>query len=153
MNKVKAQESLRLLGRSFPEDAVEVGIRKDCAYLKIDGDERWSVAWTPGDRWFSVDTDAGYSLNYFDEGAPDREVLGILRFHVDVAAAYVRGDYVTKCSRILRVPELHIIVEGGSAVLTMSLCASLRYALRRARACSEVLDSHGRNTDGNGRSK
>lgn len=129
MNKIKVQEALSILGQNISGGAVEVGIRDDCAFLKIESASRWSVIWTPGDRWFSVDTDLGYSLNYFDEGLSDSDAVDVLRFHVGVGAAYVQGAWSSKKSKILRVPELHIKVDGQVAILTMSLAAAVRYAL------------------------
>ncbi|WEK61564.1 MAG: hypothetical protein P0Y60_02020 [Candidatus Microbacterium colombiense] len=114
-----------------PEVAESIEVRGDRAHFRAELNGRWALAQTPGERWFAVDTDQGFSWNRFDEDASASEINMYLDTLVDVARAYVEGRYSLARSPALRAPELQIVTENETAVLTLGLPDLIRRFFRR----------------------
>lgn len=125
---------------SIRPDAVdlssEIGDRDRAAFLRVwqpSRPDRWAVVWTPGDRWFSVDVEGGYSLDHFEDDTPDEDVRELLSRYVDVALAYVRGDMMPERTGRFRVPVVKVPIDGGLVELRLSLLKGFRAALTPMR--------------------
>jgi hypothetical protein len=127
----EVEELLANLRPVDPRITCEMGRRDDTAFLRLEvhAPDRWAVVWTPGDRWFALDTDKRLSDNIFDEGISDDDANKILTLHVAAATAYVRGSYQTRISRIFRFPIFVIPVGDEEVVLRQSLRASVLHVL------------------------
>jgi hypothetical protein len=102
----------------------EIGQRGDAAYLRIctTGEpDRWAVVSSPGDRWFSLEVDGGFSLDHFEEDTPDGDADRRLREYVDAAVQYLRTGAATRRTRIFGIPTLTISTEQGDVMLRKSL--------------------------------
>lgn len=137
MKDSEAAGIFRALRKEGTAAAEEVGVRDGNAYLRVSGNGRWAVAFTPGERWFAVETDLGYSWNRFDEDLSLSDISNTIAFSVDVARAYVDGRYEKKISRIFRIPELIVSAEEGVAFLTRSTRDAISQILRGARNPSQ----------------
>lgn len=129
MKKSEAADIFRSLLREGADRSEEVGVRDGNAYLRVTANGRWAVAFTPGERWFAVETDLGYSWSRFDEDATQSDISRTIAFCVEVARAYADGRYEKKISRLLRIPELAISTEEGVAVLTLAMTDMIRHVL------------------------
>jgi len=110
----------------------ELGVRGDAAYLRIatqQAPSRWAVVWTPGDRWFSMEIDGGFSIDHFEEETTDEDAEGLIRQYVDFAETYVRDGAIDSRSRWLRVPRRLLLTGGAEVVLRRSLIGQLRSVL------------------------
>src|SRR6185437_11521899 len=59
----------------------ELGTRRDFAYLRLSAStepDRWAVVSTPGDRWFALEVDGGFSVLHFEEDTADVDVETLL---------------------------------------------------------------------------
>ncbi|MFK3676208.1 hypothetical protein ACI2IP_00670 [Microbacterium sp. NPDC090218] len=129
-------EALRLLesrAGDLENLHVETGVRDGAAYLRIASNERWSVVYTPGDRWFSVETDQGFSANHFEEDVSVSDVIEILDHQIAIACSYVGGEYEMAKSRFLGVPEIVIRIGETTTVLTLSPLGAVRRIRHRER--------------------
>lgn len=123
---------LRSLRPNLDGVDAEVGTRKGAGYLhmtKTARPERWAVIWSPGDRWFALDVDGGFSLNHFDEELPDDEMRRLLEKYVDVGLTYVHGDSVPTSGGHFRPRVLRVTTEDGDFELRLSVAAALKDAL------------------------
>lgn len=106
-----------------------LGRRGDAAFLRIgsvSAPERWAVVVSPGDRWFSVETPGGFSLDHFDQDLSDQEVRDVLDDFVTVAVSYARsGGVVSRVGR-LGFPALTVKTPHGDRTLRRSLVADIR---------------------------
>jgi hypothetical protein len=115
----------------------DLGIRKGAAFLRMRrtaAPERWAVVWTPGDRWFALDVDGGFSLNRFDEEITDGELQQLLERYVDVGLAYVLGDMAPTSAGLFRARVLRGTTDDGHFDLTQSVAAAVKDAFRVGRS-------------------
>lgn len=138
--QMKATAALAVLQELVKEDRLspETGMRDDSAYARFECDGRWGVVWTPGDRWFAVETDREYSTTHFEEGAQESDIREVLAEQVAIARSYVLGDYAESRSRFLKVPELIVSIRGQNITLTLQIGASFRRLFRGARSSRDV---------------
>jgi hypothetical protein len=115
-NVSEAEKLLRELAASVDIARVEVGTRgqphNTSAYLKLtplSGADDYAVVWTPGDRWFSLEVNGGYSLDVFGEDYEEPEVREILERFLRIATAYIEGRWSRERTRFLHV--VHVVVE------------------------------------------
>ncbi len=120
MNVSEAEELLRELASSVVVARVEVGTRDQpphaSAYLKLtplSGADDYAVVWTPGDRWFSLDVNGGYSLDVFGEDYEEQEVKEILERFLGIATAYIEGRWSRERSRFLHVVHVVVATDDG----------------------------------------
>lgn len=128
-----AMELLRSLRPDADDMLVEIGHRGDAAFLRIwqlARPSRWAVVSTPGDRWFAVEVDGGYSLNHFEEDTREEDVHRLLSTYVGVAMAYLRSDAAAVRVRRFRAPVLNVPNEEGQVELRMSMVAGFKAAMR-----------------------
>jgi hypothetical protein len=134
MDLAQMEELLAMITPS-PPFASERGIRDDVSVLRISKDRssdgRWIVISTPGDRWFSVQTDGGFALNHFEEDTPDDFVADLLGRYVAIGIAYLNGgSYVSRPGRLgLRV--LHVEVDGEAYELRRYIVSEIKSFFRR----------------------
>jgi len=129
-------EFLRGLGSDADGLVVESGERDDEAWLKLVDPARqgrWAVVSTPGDRWFSVETDTGHSLDRFEEDASPDQVRSTLSHFVEVARTYVESETVPVASGWLGITVLSLATSQGEVSLRRSVSAEVRRLLRRGR--------------------
>jgi hypothetical protein len=110
----------------------DIGIRDGAAYLqmkKTGRPDRWAVIWSPGDRWFALDVDGGFSLNHFDEELPDDEVRSLLEKYVEIGLAYVLGVSVPTSAGRFKARVLRVTTEDGDFDLRLNVGAALKDAL------------------------
>lgn len=120
MNVSEAEELLRELASSVVVARVEVGTRDrpphTSAYLKLtplSGADDYAVVWTPGDRWFSLEVNGGYSLDVFGEDCEEPEVKEILERFLGIATAYIEGRWSRERSRFLHVVHVVVATDDG----------------------------------------
>lgn len=129
---------LALLGSVTPDAsryAAEVGIRDGAAYLhavSLAHPTRWCVVSSPGDRWFSVEIDGGYSLDHFEEETSDIDAARLLHAYVDIALAYLDNGATLDRKRSL-FPVARVATGSGAVELRRSLAANLRHLMRGRR--------------------
>jgi hypothetical protein len=136
MDIAGAMETLSSLQPHASDLSVEIGDRRGGAFLRIwqpSRPGRWAVIWSPGDRWFSVEVDGGYTLDYFEEDTPDEEARQLLTTYVGIALSYVRGDMTAERTKRLRAPVVTVPTDDGTATLRLSLLASFKAALAPLR--------------------
>jgi hypothetical protein len=137
---VKTEEALRVLERAlpnWPEIESELGTRRDAAYLRVTNNaapDRWAVVSSPGDRWFSLEIDGGFSLEYFEEDLPDEDVQRLLSRYASLAVVYLRDGATARRSRLFRVPSLVVRTGDGDVVLRRSVAAEVKRLLTFGRA-------------------
>lgn len=122
-------EVLSALAPAEGPQTPELGTRGDVAFLRLASGTaplRWAVVSTPGDRWFSLEVDGGFSLDYFEEGTSDEDGRAILTRYVDYALQYVAGNAVHSRRGSLGIPELELVTERESVRLRRSLWAQIR---------------------------
>lgn len=136
---MRAADALATLASMRPEaDGIksELGQRQHVAYLRISGGspERWAEVNTPGDVWFSLDVEGGFSHNYLEgEDTPDVDVRRILATLVDIAVQYVLSEGMpVESSRILGFPSMTLTTPAGEVVFRRSLVHNLRSIFRRS---------------------
>jgi hypothetical protein len=129
---MRTEGALALLTTLRPEDsdiATELGQRGDAAYLRITlppNPDRFAVVNSPGDRWFSLDVDRGFSLNHFEEDTPDEDVARLFRRYIDVGLGYLRQDPIPIRTRLLRLQVITVSLDEGDVVLGRSLAYHLK---------------------------
>jgi hypothetical protein len=116
-----------------PHIESETGTRDGYAYRKFwrhDSKHNFAVVWSPGDRWFSLDIQGGYSNTHFEEGASDDQVLQRVEALMGLALSYLEGSFEVSRSRFLRLPRVNIAAGQHRMELTLSLSSALKYLLR-----------------------
>lgn len=130
-----ARALLESLKPDAPRYVSEVGVKGDAAYLHVVGQaypERWGVVSSPGDRWFSVEIDGGFSLDHFEEETSDIDAAALLQAYVEIALAYL--DNGAKHDRKRSVfPVARVATGSGVVELRRSLAANLRHLMRGRR--------------------
>lgn len=127
-----AEYAMAVLKSVRPESSEissDFGQRGDAAYLrmwKVTQPERWAVVSSPGDRWFSLDVDGGFSLDYFEEDTPNDEVSRLLHRYVDLALQYLRDGATPYRTGKLGFPSLKMSTYEGAVVLRRSLVTNLK---------------------------
>lgn len=110
----------------------EVGIRNGAAYLHLKQTarpDRWAVIWSPGDRWFALDIDGGFSLNHFEEEMADDDAKRLLEKYVAIGLTYILGDSIPTSTGRFRPRILRVSTEDGDIELTQSVGAALKEAM------------------------
>lgn len=129
-------EVLRSLRPNSDEVKSEIGTRGDAAYLRLNQPERldrWAIISTPGDRWFALDVDGGFSLNHFEEETLDDDARRLLEKYVAIGSAYIlSGTTPTSVGRC-RPRVLRVSTEHGDFELTLSAAAALKEAVGMGR--------------------
>lgn len=114
----------------------EAGVRDGAAFVRVwrrSESDRWAVVRTPGDRWFAVEIDGGYSLDHFEEDASDDDVRELLRRYVDIGLAYVRGDSIPRKTARFRSAVVTISTAQGEVELSLALLPGIKSALKPLR--------------------
>lgn len=117
----------------------ESGVRDGYAFAKVwlrNEPETFAAVWTPGDRWFSLSVEGGFSHDEFDEGSSDVEVESTVRRLFEAAFAYLDGDYNLVRSRLLRLPRIVVSTRQGPIELSLSLSQLFRRILHRDHVAS-----------------
>lgn len=133
----RARNILDELLPTAPDIVAEVGIKNGEAYMVIRARDEsnvahgWTVIRTPGARWYSLELGEDHEHDVVDEEATTDEVCGYLRRYVEVATAYLRGDYELTRSRWLRTPIL--VVHLGDEQLQVNARLGWKITRRRAR--------------------
>lgn len=129
-------ELLRNLTKPFAGFDFDFGVRADAAYvwLSMPSDStRWAVVSSPGDRWFSLDVDGGFSVDHFEEDATDEHVRTILESYVLMAVGYLKEDVrATRVGRLGAV-GVRLMSDRGEVVLRRSLGGDLRNTISGRR--------------------
>ncbi len=86
---------------------------------------------TPGDRWVSLDIDGGYSVDHFEEGTSDADVVQMIDLYVEAALAYLRGEVEVSPGRVLALRTVAVRTSEGRLVLRRSLAGVLKALVRR----------------------
>ncbi|MFK4806209.1 hypothetical protein ACI3KX_10095 [Microbacterium sp. ZW CA_36] len=136
MDVTGALDLLSLMRPANVELSAETGLRHDAAYLRIwqpARPDRWGVVCTPGDRWFALQVDGGFSLDHFEEDTDDEDVRRLLSNYVDLAVTYVRGDITAAKTGPLRSPRVTLPTNNGPVDLRMSVLAGFRAAITPSR--------------------
>ena len=136
----RARNILDELLPTAPDIDAEVGIKNGEAYMVIRARDEshvapgWTVIRTPGARWYSLELGEDHEHDVVDEDATTDEVRGYLRRYVEVATAYLRGDYEVTRSRWLRTPILVVHLGDEQVRVDAKLGWEFtRLARRRAR--------------------
>lgn len=112
-----------------PFDA-DAGINEGRAYLRIASDDgRWAVVNTPGDGWFALDVEHGFSLDHFEEETAADDVIHLLEKYIRVAEAYVGGEAVEESTRRGYVRAIRVETIDGEFRLRRSLAADFKARL------------------------
>ena len=120
---------LRSLAPAADIHRSELGMRRDAAYLRIavtEDDTRWAVLCSPGDRWVSLETEGGFSLDHFEEGISDADIRRILGDFMSLATAYLDGHHRIERRGRLGIPVLIVDSADGPAELRRSIAREIR---------------------------
>jgi len=129
MRTAQALAALTALSPDSSHMSAELGTKGDAAYLRLESREtpgRWAVVSTPGDRWFSLEVDGGYCLDYFEESTADDEVQTLLARYLDYATQYLSGRGVSVKRNVVGLRELEVSTETETIRLTKSLGRAIR---------------------------
>jgi hypothetical protein len=136
MRTAAALATLASLQPTDGDVSSELGQGDDVAYLRITSatsGSRWAVVSSPGDRWFSLDVDGGFSFDHFEEDTPDEDVRRVLKRLVGLAVQYVVREPTPLKSKVLRVPIIELPTEDGVVLLRRSLVGLLKHLFRLNR--------------------
>lgn len=128
MREQEALEVLESLKPDVPDVLVTTGVKGTRAFLLLKNThatQRWAVIYTPGDRYFSVDTNTPYSRDYVDEGVPDDEVRDILERFTRIGVAYVRGAGEVVRVGFFKTPVLVVQVGDKREELRLSVFGTI----------------------------
>ncbi len=128
---MRTLDALKVLSSLVPPDPgllSEVGTRRDIAFVRISSPDthRWAVVSSPGDRWFALEVNGGFSLDKFEEDTLDEDVRAYLTSYVGYALQYVRGSNSTEKRNLLGLPEVELTTAEGTVRLSRSLYRTLR---------------------------
>jgi len=135
---MRTEGALEFLGArcpAFADFVCETGTRGDAAFLRATQpgvQARWAMLSTPGDRWFSLDVDGGFSVDHFEEDASDSDVCRLLDLYVEAALAYLRGDAEVLRKHVLAPRAVAVRTSAGRVVLRRSLTGFLKSLVPRA---------------------
>jgi hypothetical protein len=136
---MRTADALANLASLQPTDgdlSSELSQKGDIAYLRVSSGApgaRWAVVSSPGDRWFSLDVDGGFSLDHLEEETPDEDARHILERLVGLAVLYIVREPTPTKSRIFRVPFIELPTEDGAVLLRKSLAGVLKNLFRLDR--------------------
>jgi hypothetical protein len=85
---------------------------------------------SPGDPWFSLDVDGGFSLSHVEEDTPDDEAPGILERYVGLAGQYLLSAPAPMKTGRLGLPAIKLSTSEGDVLLRESLVGVVRRVLR-----------------------
>ncbi|MFT3876261.1 MAG: hypothetical protein QM708_07570 [Propioniciclava sp.] len=114
--------------------ALECGQDGDVAWVRITpaaNPGRWVVVSSPGNRWFSVGVEGGYSYDYVDEDLDREEVEGALDELLEISAEYISSGGSWSTEGWLKSPVLLVNTSQGVRVLRRDVLVNLRDFLRR----------------------
>lgn len=123
---------LRSLRPNSDEVKSEVGTRGDAAYLRLNPParlDRWAVISTPGDRWFALDVDGGFSLSHYEEETPDDDARRLLEKYAAIGLAHILSGTTPTSAGRFRPRVLRVSTEHGDFELTLSAAAALKEAM------------------------
>jgi hypothetical protein len=112
----------------------ELGVDGDVSFLRLSNDApdgRWAVINSPGDRWFSVDTDGGFSFIHVEEDSADDFVADLLEEYVAIGVAYLSGQSNVVRRGRFHVEVLVVNVDGKAYELQRSVVANIKAFFRR----------------------
>jgi hypothetical protein len=98
-----------------------------------DDSDRWAAVYTPGQGYFSVQTETMLTWDYVDDDASDEEVHAALSRLVSLAVSYVLGQGEEMRSRRLGLPSLRLHDDEGTVTLKLPMQEGLSFVLRRFR--------------------
>lgn len=120
MDAANARRTLEQLALSSTEVQIDVGIARheprQFAYAKVmapSDSSNHAVVWTPGDRWFNLDSSRGFGAFEIGEGLDDETVTQLLANYLDAATELVCGRATEAKSRIFRRPFLTVNTANG----------------------------------------
>ena len=134
---MRTNETLTLLDTLSPVEESILSctfVENDAAYVRLrrSCDEgRWAMVSSPGDRWFSLDVNGGFSLNHFEEDTPEVEARAILERYVALAVIYLKKGGNVERSGFLRSPHLVLTTDDGAVTLQRSVTTNLKAILGR----------------------
>lgn len=111
MKAEDAQAVLEGLRPRLPECRAFVGMQDSRAYMRVEDREepdRWAAVYTPGQGYFSLQTETMLTWDYVDDDASDEEVHAALSRLVSLAVLYVLGEGEEMRSRRLGFPSLRL---------------------------------------------
>lgn len=133
MRTAEAHTCLTSLRPDRPDIVSEIGTRDDTASLRLQiamDPDRWALVNTPGDRWFSLNIDGAFSLDYYAEDETDDEVRSVLTRYVKLAVLYLDQRPSPRRTGLFRLPAVTIRSHDGPVVLRRSVATTLRHPLR-----------------------
>lgn len=136
MKAEDAQAVLEGLRPRLSECVAFVGMQDSRAYMRVedrDDSDRWAAVYTPGQGYFSVQTETTLTWDYVDDDASDEEVHAALSRLVSLAVSYVLGEGEEMRSRRLGFPSLRLHDDEGTVTLKLPMEAGLAFILRRFR--------------------
>lgn len=131
----RLEEALEILHSLEPVDRAlvcEAGTKRGRAYLRVSSDieQRWAVVNTPGDRWFALDVNGGFSLEQFVEGLDGAETRELLEAYVAWAQRYVlHGPSAVRT--VMRSRRIELSDGRDTVELRKSTIAEIRDVFRR----------------------
>lgn len=134
---MRIDEVLTVLNEGRPDIigvSTEIGQRRGAAYIRLvseDAAERWAAVSTPGDRWFSIEVDSGFSLDYFEEEAPDDEVRRLVECFIKLAIDYIVRLPSPVKQGMFGLPVIKLFGPEGEALLRRSLLGGLSSIIGR----------------------
>lgn len=138
MDVAETKRTLDKLVGSLQNVRTEVGVARtpprQFAYAKVmlPADAgTYAVVWSPGDRWFNLDSSARFGTFELGEGFDDQTVTHILANYLDAAVEIVLGRAAQGASRILRRPVLTVTTDDGLMKLRRASPAAFEHALSR----------------------
>lgn len=99
--------------------------------------DRWAAVVTPGARWYTVQTDGGFSYDWVDEDATDDEVREILRRLIRIGCAHLRGESEVVLSRRLKIPSLIVHTDDEDVWINLSIDRTFAAIFKRGRRSSD----------------
>jgi hypothetical protein len=136
MNEVQALDVLKELRPQVDGCLSFVGLQDSRAYMRIEREncpDKWAAVYTPGQGYFSVQTEGNLTYDYVDDDASDEEVRETLTMLTAVAVNYVLGRAEEVRSPRFGVPSLRIRTEDEPVTLKLPGLGALSYIFRRFR--------------------
>jgi len=125
---VQTEDLVAVLRALAPEDravAAAVETDGDVAALRLSRGSRWAVVSTPGDWWYELAVDGGFSTGEPDREPSDDEVRAALARYVDLAVHYLAHGGTEVRRRWPRSPTLLLRPPGDEVVLRQVVGARL----------------------------
>ena len=122
------EDLVAVLRALAPEDrsiSAVVETDGDVAELRLSRGSRWAVVSTPGDWWYELTVDGGFSTGEPDRELSDDEVRAVLTGYVDLAVHYLAHGGTEVRRRWPRSPKLLLGGPEGEVVLRQVVGARL----------------------------